>query len=311
MDRYYSFNAYLRKKYGVRVQRIPVNLGLGCPHRINGTGPGGCIYCDYTGSGVLPPGVPIEEQVKRGIEFAEKRYKAKLFMVYFQAFSNTYAPVERLEELYRKALIDSRIVGLMVGTRPDLLSEEVLDLLESFAKTYEVWVEVGLQSAHYRTLKLINRGHGVSHFVDAVLRIKKRRGVLVGTHVILGLPGEDLDDMVETARFISALPVDGVKIHSLHVLKGTPLEEMYNRGELSLFTMDEYVNVCVEFLEHLRSDIVVQRLTGEAPADRLVAPVWCLRKSKVINRIKKRLEELDTFQGAKVRDGYDKSGFQR
>ncbi len=309
MDRYYSFNAYLKGKYGVRVQRIPVNLGLGCPHRINGIGPGGCIYCDYTGSGVIPSYVPIEEQIRRGIEFAEKRYKAKLFMVYFQAFSNTYAPVERLEELYRRALIDPRIVGLMVGTRPDLLPEEVLDLLESFAKAYEVWVEVGLQSAHYRTLKLINRGHGVSHFVDAVLRIKKRRGVLVGTHVILGLPGEDLDDMVETARFLSALPVDGVKIHSLHVLKNTPLEDMYNKGELFLFTMDEYVNVCVAFLEHLRSDIVVQRLTGEAPADRLVAPVWCLRKSEVINCIKKRLEELDTFQGAKVRRGYDKSDF--
>ncbi len=297
--RYYSFNNYLRNKYGVRVQRIPVNLGLGCPHRENRTGRGGCIFCDEYASGVVPCTMPVEEQVKRGIEFARRRYKAKLFMVYFQAFCNTYAPVEELERLYKSALVDDRIVGIIVGTRPDLVPDEVVDLLKTFLERYEVWVEVGLQSAHYRTLRLINRGHGVSHFVDAVLRLK-RANLKVGTHVILGLPGEDLEDMIETARFISALPVDAVKIHNLHVLKNTPLEEMYLSGRLRLFSMDEYVDACVSFIRHLRSDIIIQRLTGEAPPDRLVAPSWCLKKSKVLEAINRKMKELNVFQGDRL-----------
>ncbi len=297
-ERINTFNLYLRRRYGCRVQRVPVNLGLGCPHREGRTGRGGCIYCDETGSGVLPADIPVEEQVKRGIAFAERRYGARLFMVYFQAFCNTYAEPERLDELYRRALFDERVVGVIVGTRPDLLPGQVVEVLKGLSERYEVWVELGLQSSHFRTLRLINRGHGVSHFVDATLRLKAA-GIKVCAHVILGLPGEDTEDMMETALFLSALPVDGVKIHCLHVLKGTPLEEMYRRGEVRLFEMEEYVDVCVSFLERLRADVVVQRLTGEAPPEKLVAPLWCLEKARVINAIKMRLEEVDTHQGRK------------
>ena len=296
MDRYYSFNRYLRSRYGVRVHRIPVNLGLGCPHRENRLGDGGCIFCDRFASGVMPHTLPIEEQVKRWMEFAKRRYKAELFMVYFQAYSSTYAPVDQLERLYKRALISDSIVGIIVGTRPDLVPEDVLDLLEKFSRDYEVWLELGLQSSHYKSLRWMNRRHGVSHFLDALLRSKKR-GIRVCAHVILGLPTEDLEDMMETACFLSAVGVDGVKIHHLHVLKDTPLEEMYVRGEVRLFELDEYVDVCVKFLEHLKSDIVIHRLVGEAPAERLVAPSWCLRKRDVLRRIEQRMEELDTYQG--------------
>ncbi|BAT71341.1 conserved hypothetical protein [Thermosulfidibacter takaii ABI70S6] len=295
-ERYFSFNRYLRQKYGVRVHRVPVNLGLGCPHRKDRTGEGGCIFCDSYASGVLPSGVPVEEQVQRGIAYAERRYKAKLFMVYFQAYSNTFAPCDVLEELYKGALIDERIVGIIVGTRPDLVPDEVLDLLESFSSKYEMWLELGLQSSHYRTLRFINRGHGVSYFVDAVLRAKER-SINVGTHVILGLPGEDREDMIETALFVSALPVDAVKIHNLHVLKNTHLEKLYREGKVKILSMDEYVSMCVDFLEHLRGDIIIQRLTGEAPRDRLVAPLWCLEKAKVLRAIEEELELKDTYQG--------------
>ncbi len=298
MDRYLSFNSYLRSLYGVRVQRIPVNLGLGCPHRKNRTGEGGCIFCDRTGSGVLPPHIPVREQVLKGMEFAKRRYKARLFMVYFQAFCNTYAPADELERLYSEALIDPSIVGVMVGTRPDLVPDDVLYLLHGLSFRYQVWLELGLQSCHNRTLRLINRRHDVSCFVDAVLRAKGY-GLKVCAHVILGLPGEGLEEMLETALFLSSLPVDGVKIHNLHVLRDTPLERMYLEGGLRLLTLEEYVDACVSFIEHLRGDIVIQRLTGEAPADRLVAPEWCLDKAKVISLIRQRLEELDTFQGAK------------
>ena len=296
MDRYYSFNRYLRSRYGVRVHRIPVNLGLGCPHRENRLGDGGCIFCDRFASSVMPHTLPIEEQVKRWMEFAKRRYKAELFMVYFQAYSSTYAPVDQLERLYKRALISDSIVGIIVGTRPDLVPEDVLDLLEKFSRDYEVWLELGLQSSHYKSLRWMNRRHGVSHFLDALLRSKKR-GIRVCAHVILGLPTEDLEDMMETACFLSAVGVDGVKIHHLHVLKDTPLEEMYVRGEVRLFELDEYVDVCVKFLEHLKSDIVIHRLVGEAPAERLVAPSWCLRKRDVLRRIEQRMEELDTYQG--------------
>ena len=186
----------------------------------------------------------------------------------------------------------------MVGTRPDLVPDDVLELLKALSDSYEVWLELGLQSSHYRSLRFINRGHGVSHFVDALLRAKKA-GLKVCVHVILGLPGEERDDMLETALFLSALPVDGVKIHNLHVLKDTPLERLYLEGEISLLAFREYVSLCVDFLEHLRKDIVVQRLTGEAPRERLVAPEWCLNKAEVIRAIREELRNRGSVQGAK------------
>ena len=299
-ERYYSFNRYLKERFGTRVARIPVNLNLGCPNRDGRISTGGCIYCDHTGSGVADASLPIEEQVKVGIQRIGRRYKTEKFMVYFQAFSNTYAPPEKLKELYNRALIDERIVGIIIGTRPDLVCDEILKLIASYKEKYEVWIEYGLQSCHYQTLKLINRGHGPSSFINAVLK-SKEKGIKVGCHVILGLPGEDKEDMMETARFISALPVDGIKIHLLHVLRGTALERMHREGKIKLFSMEEYVETVVEFLEHLREDIVVQRLTGEAPPDRLVAPLWCLRKAEVIQKIREKLKEKNTRQGTKLR----------
>ena len=295
-ERYYSFNRYLRDRFGCRVQRIPVNLGLGCPNRDGTISTGGCIFCDYTGSGVMDASVPVEEQVRKGMEYARRRYKARKFFVYFQAFSNTYAPVSELKRLYEKAFVSDDIVGVIVGTRPDLVSDEVLELLASYKSRYEVWIELGLQSCHYETLKRINRGHTPSDFIYAV-RVAKNSGLKVGAHVILGLPGEDREKMVETARFVSACGVDAVKIHALHVLEGTALEKMWRKGDFRLLEMDEYVELVVDFLEHLSPNIVVQRLTGEASPDRLIAPYWCLDKGAVLKRIRKRLEERDTCQG--------------
>ena len=295
--RYFSFNDYLRKKFGCRVARIPLNLGLGCPNRDGLISFGGCIFCDYTGSGVADSSLSLEEQLRLGIERAKRRYKAKLFLAYFQAFSNTYAPVNKLKEFYDRILAFPEIVGIIIGTRPDLVNREILDLIASYKRHLaEVWVEYGLQSAHYKTLRLINRGHGPSDFLYAV-KITKEKDLKVGCHVIIGLPGEDREDMIETARFVSACGVNGVKIHLLHVLKDTPLEKLYKEGKIRLLELEEYVDLVVDFLEHLSPDIVIQRLTGEAPKERLVAPLWCLNKTEVINRIRERLKERNTFQG--------------
>jgi len=305
LNRYRDYNSYLRELFGQRVQKLPIDAGLGCPNRNGTISTGGCVYCDSRGSGTgafVERKVPIDAQIRSGIEAAQRRYKAKKYIAYFQSFTNTYAPVEKLKALYDKALCDPDIVGLSVGTRPDCISPEVLQLLKSYASRYLVWVEYGLQSAHDSTLKLINRGHDVACFVDAVT-MTARYGINICVHVILGLPGESREMMMETAKFLSSLPVHGVKIHLLYVVKGTKMEEMLKKGRYRCLDRDEYIELVVDFLELLPPHVVIQRLTGDPPRrSELVAPQWALEKGRLLGSIKKRLEERGTWQGRHFKD---------
>lgn len=277
--------------------------GFTCPTRDGTLGLGGCVYCGKqgSGSGAHRSGFSIAEQVKAGIEMGQRRFKAQKFMAYFQAFTNTYAPVERLRALYDEALRYEEVVGLAIGTRPDCVPEPVLDLLEEYAHRTYLWVEYGLQSAHDRTLRFIKRGHTVAQFIEAVRRTKAR-GIPICAHVILGLPGETREEMMATADLVASLDLEGIKIHSLCVLQSTELAEMYQRGEFQLPTLEEYVSLVCDFLERLPPRMVIQRLSGEAPADLLVAPSWSLEKRAVLQKIEGELERRGTYQGRRYED---------
>ena len=304
MDRYFSYSQYLKKLFGERVFRVTVDAGFTCPNRDGSKGKGGCIYCyagsDYDESKRLKS---VKEQILEGIERVKRRYKAKKFLVYFQAYTNTYAPVEKLKPLYDIIRGFPEVVGLIVGTRPDCVQDEVLELINSYTDNYLVWIEYGLESSHFKSLRWMNRGHGVSDFIDAVLRTRKYPKIKICAHTIIGLPTEDYEDIMETADFLASLKIDGAKLHPLHVIKNTPLEKIYLSERFKLLSLEEYVKLVVDFIERLPKDTVIQRITGEAPQDLLIAPSWCSHreKMKVIELIRKEFEERNTFQGAKCR----------
>ena len=297
-QRYTDLNSYFRNMFGCRVQKVTVDAGLTCPNRDGTLSSNGCIYCNARGSGTgaYRQGVSIAEQLRQGVSRLAKRYNAKKFIAYFQSFSNTYAPVPILRDLYDQALAVEGVVGLSVGTRPDCTDEPVLDLLAEYASRHLVWVEYGLQSAHDATLMRINRGHDRACFQDAVKRTRGR-GISMCAHVILGLPGETRDDMLETARFITDLGLDGVKIHLLYVIRGTALAKMYDQGKYRCLEQAEYVDLVCDFLERLPERMVIQRLTGDPHPEELLAPAWALKKTENLTRIRERLAERDTWQG--------------
>jgi len=302
LKRYRDLNSFLKDRFGVRVQKIPLDAGLGCPNRDGTISTNGCIYCDRRGSGtgaLTERGLSIREQLDQGIRWAFRRYGARKFISYFQSYTNTYAPLDHLKELYDTSLSHPAVVGISVSTRPDCVNEDVLDLLKSYQDRYMVWLELGLQSSHNRTLSLINRGHDVEAFQKSV-DLACRKGIEVCAHVILGLPGEQKEDMIQTARYISSLPVQGVKIHLLYIIKGTELARIYSKGDYRCLEMDEYADLVVEFIEHLRSDMVIHRLTGDPLSGQLIAPQWALRKTDILDLINKRFEQKDTYQGKKM-----------
>lgn len=297
-NRYNDFNTYLRSMYGCRVQKITIDAGLSCPNRDGTVSSGGCIYCNARGSGTgaLARGLSVTGQILQGKQALFRRYKAKKFLAYFQSFSNTYGPVEKLKLLYDEALAVEDIVGLAIGTRPDCVGQSVLELLQDYAQRYLVWVEYGLQSANDATLALINRGHDVRCFQDAV-RATANRGIRICAHVILGLPHETREDMLNTARTIAELGIDGVKLHLLYVIKGTRLETLYRQGEIRCLEQQEYVDLVCDFLEHLPRDMIIQRLTGDPHPGELAAPQWALKKSDTLGAINNTLEKRDSWQG--------------
>jgi radical SAM protein (TIGR01212 family) len=297
--RYNAFSEELKRVFGCRVHRISVDAGFSCPNRDGSVGTGGCIYCGGKGSGAfgILQGVPVAGQIEAGKEVMIRKYKAKRFIAYFQAYTNTYAPPSILRALYDEALGVKDVVGLIVGTRPDCLPDEIVDLLAEYAERTYFWLELGLQSPLDRTLDLIGRGHDFAAFVRSV-QICKSRGIRVCAHIILGLPGESREEMLGTADVLNDLQVDGVKIHLLHVMKDTPLEELYLRGEVGLPDRDGYVGLVCDFLERLKPGISVQRLTGDGGRDYLVAPLWSLQKFEVLNAIDYELERRGSSQGS-------------
>lgn len=298
-SRYNKFSEYLKKRYGTRVQRVSVNAGFSCPN-IDGTvSEDGCIFCNNKAFAKNDASVPIEEQIKTGIASARKRYGAEKFILYFQSFSNTYGPLAELKEKYDHVLAHQEFVSLCVGTRPDCIDEERISLLGSYKNKLDVWLELGLQSANDRTLMAINRGHDFNAFARAVeLSVEKK--IEVFAHVIIGLPGENENDIINTAKALSALPVTGVKIHPLHVVKGTSLEEMHRRREFSPMTEEEYINLLIKFIEHLRKDMVIVRATADVIGDILIAPEWIKNKSGLLQKLDYEMEKRNTFQGIRA-----------
>jgi hypothetical protein len=239
----------------------------------------------------------VAAQIEAGKEVMSRKYKAKRFLAYFQAYSNTYAPTETLQRLYDEALAVDDVVGLIIGTRPDCLPPETIALLGEYAQKTYFWLELGLQSPQDKTLDFLGRGHDFSAFAEAV-RACRMEGIRVCAHVILGLPGETRDEMLETAKVLNDLGVEGVKIHLLHVMKETPLAEMYARGEVRMLDRDDYVGLVCDFLERLRPEISIQRLTGDGGRDHLIAPLWSLQKFEVLNAIDYELERRGSRQGS-------------
>ena len=299
MKRYRDYNSYLRELFGERVQKISLDAGFTCPSRDGSISQNGCIYCDSKGSGsgaMIIDKLPIEEQLDSGIEFARKRYNAKKYISYLQSFTNTYAPLDVLKDIYSKALSHKDIVGLSIGTRPDCINEKILDLISSYMNKYLVWIEYGLQSSHDITLARINRKHDVKTFINSV-KMTKNYGLKMCAHVILGLPGETRSMMLETADFLANQPIHGVKIHSLYITKGTEMERIYLSGEYKCIEREEYIETLIDFLEILPPEYIIQRLTGDPDRNSLLAPEWVLDKSLNLKLIKQRFEERNTWQG--------------
>ena len=302
MTRYRALSAHLMARFGERVQRVVLAGGFTCPNRDGTKGRGGCTFCSAIA--MKAPHVESEDlrrQLAEGMERMERRYGAKRFLAYLNDFSATYAPVPRLRRLYEAALSDSRVVGLALGTRPDCLPEDVLDLLtEVNEKTY-LWVELGLQSASDATLQRINRGHDVSEFQVATKRLAAR-GIAVCAHVILGLPGEGLTEFRATASLVSNLPLAGVKLHNLHVLRGSAMEREHELGGIPVFDKDQYVDAAIDFLEHIPASLVVHRLVADAPRRLVVAPQWMQDKNAALSAIRQRLVTEDRWQGRALGD---------
>ena len=289
---YLDLNTFLRRKFGCRVQKVSLDAGMSCPNRDGLVGTGGCIYCNRLGSGTgAYPKQSIEEQLDFGKRFVRRRYKAEKFIAYFQAFSNTYGPADELEKLYRRVMADPEIIGLAIGTRPDCVGAEVLDMLERVSREIYVYMEYGLQSAHDRTLGLINRGHDYGTFLDAVRRTRAR-GIDVCVHVILGLPGETKEDMLGTARAIAGLDIQGIKVHLLYVSRGTVLHEMHSQGRYECLGREQYVDILCEFLSILPPGIVVHRVTGDPHKEEIIAPLWALDKQAVRDAIELKLRNM-------------------
>jgi radical SAM protein (TIGR01212 family) len=299
--RYFPFSEYLKDRFGSRVHKVAIDAGFTCPN-IDGTkGVGGCVFCNNEGfsynSRVQTRS--IKDQVENGMEFMRRRFKAKKFMAYFQAHTNTFAPIPTLKELYDQILPYEDIVAFSVGTRPDSISPKTLDLLESYSERFEVWSEFGLQSSHNRTLHRINRCDTYERFLWAVDEASKRN-LKICVHVILYLPGETHEDMMVTAERLQAIPYDSIKVHLIHVMKNTPLEKDYLNGSFRLPTMDEYVQTCCDFVERLHPDVSIQRLTADAPRDVLVAPLWCQQRQTILQKIDEELERRNSYQGIRV-----------
>ena len=296
--RYNSYNRLLKDTFAARVYKIGLRLDFTCPNRDGKVAVGGCIYCNNASHTPenYQPRTSVTEQLERGAVAIQRRHRAEKFIAYFQSYTNTYDSVSRLERLYREALDFPGIVGLSVATRPDCLPDDILDLLTDLSHHTYLWLELGLESMQDRTLRWVNRGHGLREFVETVERCKKR-GLQVCTHLILGFPGESHTEMLETPSLLNRLEIDGIKLHNLHVIKNTALEKLYSAGGFTLFSQEEYVKLVVDFLERLDPEIVVQRLTGETYRAITVAPEWSVNKIGVHNAIHKELEERDSWQG--------------
>ena len=298
--RYNRFSDHLRNKFGTKVYKVTLDAGFTCPNRDGTISDEGCIFCDGGGSfsQLYPNNISIKEQLDLGITLSKEKYKAEKFLAYFQAFTNTYKPVNELKEIYDSALSHEDVIGINIGTRPDCVEDEKLDLIADYTKKYYTWLEFGLQSIHEKSLNFINRGHSFETFCKA-LKESQKRNINVCAHVILGLPNETKEDMLETARVLGDLGVNGVKIHLLCVLNNTRLVKLYYQGKIPMMEEDEYVETACDFLELLPPEVTIHRLAGNGLKPNMLAPAWLSKKFVVLNKIDKLLEERSSWQGSK------------
>lgn len=295
--RYYALGHYLRRTFGARTWKVSVDAQFACPNTDGTVGAGGCVFCNIASFSPSRRGPirSITQQLAEGTRRIRQRYGVDRFVAYFQPGTNTYAPLSRLQALYEEAASFPGVVGLAVGTRPDCVPNPVLELLANLARRTWIRVEYGLQTIHDRSLAWMNRGHDYQAFVDAVQR-SRQFGLLVGAHVILGIPGESRDDMLATARELARLRIHAVKLHNLCAVKGTPLADAVARGEVRLLDREEYVGYVVDFLELLPPDCVVDRLGAEAPVEYLLGPAWCLRKAELRAAVDAEMQRRNTWQ---------------
>jgi len=298
--RYNAFTTELRRIFGCRVQRLSVDAGFTCPNRDGTVATGGCVFCGGNGSGAkgIVRGLSIAEQLELSKAVMVRKFRAQKFLAYFQAYSNTYAPVEQLRALYDEALGVPDVAGMIIGTRSDCLPDDVIDLLADYASKTYLWLELGLQSSVDRTLAAINRGHDTANFIDAVKRCHER-GIKVCAHLIFGLPGESKEEMLSTTNLLNQLMVEGIKIHHLYIMKGTMLEELYLKGEVDFMDRDAYIGLVCDFLECLDPRILVMRLMGDGGFN-TVYPHWGAGKFILLNAIDRELERRGTMQGSRL-----------
>lgn len=294
-ERYNHLNKYLKEKFGERVLKICIDGGFTCPNRDGSKGSRGCVFCSERGSGEHLRNIAIETQVKNHIA-SYRGERANKFIAYFQNFSNTYDTVQNLKIKYDSALCDDRIVGLEIATRPDCINEEIAKLLEEYAKKYYVVVELGLQTSNDEIGKLINRCYTTKDFEEAV-KLLAKHNIEVVAHVMVGLPNETFEDIANTINFLNEQKISGIKIHSTYIVKETVLEQMYKDGLYTPMQLDEYINRACYIISHLRKDVIIHRVSGDAPKDKLVAPEWNVHKKWIMNGIDKKLREEDLWQG--------------
>lgn len=296
---YNVYSKYLKERFGEKVYKLPISLPLTCPNRDGAIGIGGCIFCGEEGGSFenLPNTLSVREQVEKNKAYISERYKAKKFISYFQSFTNTYLPLEDFKKNVEESIVED-VVGVSISTRPDCIGDEYLEYLSYIKDKYdlEITVELGLQTVNYHTLKKINRGHTLAEFIDGVLRCK-RYGIRTCAHLILNLPWDNMDDVIENAKVLSALKVDEVKLHALYIVDGTVLGEMYKRGEIDLISKEEYQERVITFLEYLDRDIVVQRIIGRAPEENSLFVNWNESWWKIRDEIVMEMEKRNTRQG--------------
>lgn len=300
---YYDFAEFLSKHFSYKVQKISINAGFTCPNRDGSKGKGGCTYCNNQtfNPDYCKPIMSVAEQLEQGKQFFARKYPQMKYLAYFQAYTNTYGELERLKSLYEEALAVEDVVGLVIGTRPDCMPEDLLEYLEKLSKKVFVLVEYGAETSKNDTLEVINRGHSWEDIVDTVIRTKKHN-LLCGLHLIIGLPGENVEDILSTADEVSRLPIDTVKLHQLQLIKGTRMAQQVENGELSIiqWTAEEYIDVCLAFLRRLSPSIAVERFVSQSPAELLISPKWGLKNYEFTNLLMNRIRLTNTSQGSEM-----------
>ena len=303
MTRYLNYNTVLKSEFSERIQKISINAGFTCPNRDGSKGTGGCTYCNNQSfsPGYAKPLKSVTEQVEEGIAFFHHKYEAQKYLAYFQSYTNTYDKLENLTRIYEEALKNPKVAGIVVGTRPDCVSDELLDYFTELSKRYYVMIEYGIESTCDNTLQLINRGHDYAN-AEVAIRKTAGKGLRTAAHLILGLPGENREMILSHADNVSELPLTAIKLHQLQLMKGTVMARQYaeNPEMFNMMTAAEYIELVIDFLERLNPEIAVERFVSQSPEQLLLAPHWGLKNFEFVHKIEKRLEERDTWQGKKL-----------